>query len=124
MVARLTRIGLAAFVALAAEVALGDRHPPAAAQSPRPNILFVLADDLDAAEMAFMPKVKALLTDQGVSLSNYFVNVSLCCPSRATMLRGQYAHNTGVMTNNGATGGFEAAFAREIEKSTFATWLQ
>lgn len=90
----------------------------------RPNILFILADDLDAAELAYMPKVKALLADEGVSFSNYFVSVSLCCPSRSTTLRGQYSHNTGVKTNGGGNGGFETAYATGLEKSTIATWLQ
>ena len=94
------------------------------AQPARPNILFVLADDLDAAELPYLPKVKALVADQGVSFTNYFVSVSLCCPSRATMLRGQYSHNNGVMTNGGGNGGFEAAFKDGIEKATIATWLQ
>lgn len=97
-------------------------HQPAH-QSP-PNILFILTDDLDAAEVAYMPRVKALLADQGVTFSNYFVSVSLCCPSRSTTLRGQYSHNTGVRTNGGGNGGFELAYASGLEKSTIATWLQ
>src|SRR5690242_21784920 len=89
-----------------------------------PNILFILTDDLDLAEIAFMPKLKALLIDQGATFDNYFASVSLCCPSRSTTIRGQYSHNTGVMTNGGGNGGFEVAYARGIEKSTIATWLQ
>ena len=95
-----------------------------ATQPIRPNILFILADDLDLAEVAFMPKVKSLIADQGVTFTNYFVSVSLCCPSRTTMLRGQYSHNTGVKTNGGGNGGFETAFADGVEKSTMATWLK
>ncbi|MBI3915371.1 MAG: sulfatase-like hydrolase/transferase [Chloroflexi bacterium] len=90
----------------------------------KPNIVFILTDDLDAAEIAFMPKLKTLLTDQGVSFSNFFVNVSLCCPSRATILRGQYAHNTGVYGNTPPDGGFEKFVSSGDEKSTVATWLQ
>ena len=51
------------------------------------------------------------------------VSVSLCCPSRTTILRGQYAHNTGVETNGGTNGGFEAAYRFGVERSTVATWL-
>src|SRR6187549_1312482 len=109
------------FVAVAGFAALPHRER---AQAPRPNILFVLTDDLDAAEVAFMPHVKSLLADQGVSFANYFVNVSLCCPSRVTMLRGQYSSNTGVRTNGGGNGGFEQAYARGLEQSSVATWLQ
>ena len=88
-----------------------------------PNILFVLTDDLDRTELAVMPNVSTLLADQGVSFNNYFVSVSLCCPSRSTTLRGQYSHNTGVETNGGTNGGFETAHRLGLERSTIATWL-
>ncbi|NJK55513.1 MAG: sulfatase-like hydrolase/transferase [Pleurocapsa sp. SU_5_0] len=68
-----------------------------------PNIVFILTDDLNNAEVDYMPQLKSLMVDGGVSFSNYFVNISLCCPSRATILRGQYAHNTGVYSNKKAT---------------------
>ncbi|MCC0178306.1 sulfatase [Waterburya agarophytonicola K14] len=89
-----------------------------------PNILFILTDDLDAAAVEYMPQVKSLIADQGISFSNYFVNISLCCPSRASILRGQYAHNTGVFTNNKADGSFIYLYQQGLEKSTIATWLK
>ena len=93
------------------------------AQVAKPNILFVLTDDLDAAAVEYMPQVKSLIAERGVSFSNYFVNISLCCPSRATILRGQYAHNTGIYTNNKADGSFIHFYQQDLEKSTIATWL-
>lgn len=90
----------------------------------RPNIIFILTDDLDAQSIAFMPKLKALLSDQGVSFSNFFVSFSLCCPSRATILRGQYAHNTQILGNTPPDGGFEKFHSLGEENSTIATWLQ
>jgi arylsulfatase A-like enzyme len=89
----------------------------------RPNVLFILTDDLDLGEIAQMPHLQQLLVDQGVSFSDYFASVSLCCPSRATTIRGQYSHNTGVETNGGNNGGFETAHRLGIESSTIATWL-
>ena len=97
---------------------------PTRAAPSQPNILFILTDDLDLAEIAYMPKLKSLLIDQGTSFSNYFVSVSLCCPSRSTTIRGQYSHNTGVETNGGGNGGFETAYLLGIENSTIATWIQ
>jgi len=85
--------------------------------------VFVLADDLDLAEMAYMPNVHRLLADQGVTFDRYFVSNSLCCPSRSSILRGQYAHNTGVESNGDLNGGFETAYRLGIEKSTIGTWL-
>jgi len=70
--------------------------------------------------LRYMPKLKALLIDQGTTFSNFFFNISLCCPSRATILRGQYAHNTHVYSN----GIFERIVESGLEKSTVAVWLQ
>ncbi len=97
---------------------------PASAGGSKPNIVFILADDLDAAEIQYMPKVKALIIDQGLTFSNYSVAMSLCCPSRATTLRGQYPHNTQILGNSLPTGGFEKFFQLGEEKSTIAVWLQ
>ena len=85
--------------------------------------MFLLTDDLDVRELPYMPNVRRLLTDRGVSFSRYFVSNSLCCPSRTSILRGQYAHNTGVETNGDLNGGFETAYRLGIEKSTVGTWL-
>jgi N-acetylglucosamine-6-sulfatase len=83
----------------------------------------LLTDDLDRAEMAYMPIVRRLLTNQGVSFTNYFISDSLCCPSRTSILRGQYAHDTGVESNGDLNGGFETAYRLGIEKSTVGTWM-
>lgn len=97
-----------------------------AAQAPvdRPNIVFILTDDEDTALHAFMSKTKALLHDAGTTFDNYFVTYSLCCPSRATTLRGQYPHSTGVRGNTPPLGGFETFRALGRETSTIATWLR
>ena len=95
-----------------------------AAAGNRPNIIFINTDDLDMASLPTMPKLKSLLADQGTTCTNFFANVSLCCPSRSTFLRGQYASHTQVLTNGGNNGGYERAHAVGIENSTVATWLQ
>jgi N-acetylglucosamine-6-sulfatase len=89
----------------------------------RPNVLFVLADDLDAAEMRYLPHVEALIGEHGATFDRYYVSNSLCCPSRATTLRGQYSHNDGVWTNGGDNGGFEKAYSSGLEEDTVATRL-
>jgi N-acetylglucosamine-6-sulfatase len=117
-------------IAVLAVLAAGTRGgvlPAAAAHATtprrRPNILFALTDDLDAAELRFMPHTRRLIGAHGVTFDNYFVSNSLCCPSRVTTLRGQYSHNTGVWSNGGSDGGFERAFAEGIEQDTVATRL-
>jgi len=87
------------------------------------NIVLVLTDDLDARSIEFMPKLKSLLADRGTTFSNHLVNVSLCCPSRTSMLRGQYAHTTGIFGNLPPAGGFEGVLAKKLEDPTIATWL-
>jgi arylsulfatase A-like enzyme len=89
----------------------------------QPNIVFILTDDLDYAAMSYMPKLQALLTDQGTTLTNFLISMPLCCPSRATILRGQYAHNTQIMGNDLPHGGFPKFIQLNEEESTVATWL-
>ena len=60
----------------------------------RPNIILILSDDEDVGIHAFLPKTKALLHEKGTTLTNFFATYSLCCPARASILRGQYPHNT------------------------------
>ncbi len=104
-------------------------HGTALAKGPkRPNIVFVLTDDLDTeypdgSWIDHYPRLRQLLADQGTTFSNFFVSLSLCCPSRSSILRGQYAHNTQIFTNGGAGGGFQKAHDLGLEESTIATWL-
>jgi arylsulfatase A-like enzyme len=88
-----------------------------------PNIVLVLLDDLEVEAFRFMPRTQALIADSGATFDSAFVSAPLCCPSRVSLLRGQYAHNTGVLANAGREGGFEAAYRLGVERSTLATWL-
>ncbi|HSE67956.1 MAG TPA: sulfatase, partial [Gemmatimonadales bacterium] len=97
--------------------------PPPVVNRP-PNIIFILSDDEDIAIHSYLPQTKALLQDQGTTLRNFFVTYSLCCPSRASILRGQYPHNTKVESNGGPTGGFHRFQSLGREQATIATWLK
>jgi N-acetylglucosamine-6-sulfatase len=88
----------------------------------RPNIVFVLTDDLDRSLVQYMPHVQALQA-KGTTFTNYVVTDSLCCPSRASIFTGCYPHNTGIFTN-GPDGGFALFHARGEESDTFAVRLQ
>jgi N-acetylglucosamine-6-sulfatase len=90
---------------------------------PRPNILFILGDDLRASDLDHMPITQDLLVDQGVKFTRPWVTRSLCCPSRATVLRGQYTHNHEVWVNVEPSGGFWKFLDLGHERSTIATWL-
>jgi arylsulfatase A-like enzyme len=88
----------------------------------RPNIVFVLTDDLSDDLIEFMPNVQKLVT-QGASFTNYFVSDSLCCPSRASIFTGQLPHNTGVFTNIYPHGGVYAFAVHNNAQKTFAVTL-
>jgi len=89
----------------------------------RPNILFILADDMRASDLKYMPNTQRLLASQGVEFEKPWVTRSLCCPSRATIFRGQYAHNHKVWVNVSPSGGYWKFFDQGLENSTVATWL-
>jgi N-acetylglucosamine-6-sulfatase len=63
------------------------------------------------------------LVKQGGNFTKPWVTRSLCCPSRATILRGQYSHNHTVWTNVNPSGGFWRFSDLGLENSTIATWL-
>jgi arylsulfatase A-like enzyme len=89
----------------------------------RPSIVVILSDDEDVGSHAYMVKTKALIADQGVTLANYFITYAFCCPSRTTIMRGQYSHNHRVQGNEWPTGGFAKFQALMLGQSTVATWL-
>jgi N-acetylglucosamine-6-sulfatase len=107
-----------ALIAAAATLALGATPAPAGAV--RPNVVVIETDDQTAASIWAMPTVKRLLADRGVTFDNSFVSYALCCPSRATFLTGQYAHNHNVFANGGAQGGYYKLRG----KNTLPVWLR
>ncbi len=90
----------------------------------RPNILLIVLDDMRADDLAMMPAVQELLVAQGTSFTNFFATAPSCAPARASILRGQYPHNHGVLRGKGEVGGFARFYALGHEQSTVATWLQ
>jgi N-acetylglucosamine-6-sulfatase len=92
----------------------------------KPNVLFILTDDQDTGSLARMDSVQRLLVRQGTSFENAFATTPLCCPSRVGFLRGQYAHNHGVLANHDSPqlrGGYEGFRELGLQDSTVATWL-
>jgi N-acetylglucosamine-6-sulfatase len=96
---------------------------PAVAAKARPNIVVIETDDQTVESMRVMGKVNSLIGNQGATFENSFVNMSLCCPSRATFLTGQYAHNHGVLSNNPPNGGF-GRFQALHGNNNLAVWLR
>jgi N-acetylglucosamine-6-sulfatase len=91
--------------------------PGAAAE---PNIVVLMTDDQTLDSMSVMPQTQKLLGEKGTTFTRSFVNYSLCCPSRATLYTGQYAHNHGVLGNGPPVGGYT-----RLDKSNWLPlWLQ
>jgi N-acetylglucosamine-6-sulfatase len=95
--------------------------------SDRPNVILILTDDLDVRLLeehpATYPNLRRLAAG-GTTFENAFVTDPLCCPSRATILRGQYAHNHEILGNWWPRGGSRKFRELGREGSTVATWLQ
>lgn len=77
----------------------GEAKKKASKKQKRPNVVLVMTDDQHADSVRFMPQLQRLIAGRGVTFDNNYVTYSLCCPSRATWLTGQYAHNHGVRGN-------------------------
>jgi len=133
MRAPLLVIGLAlSLAALLVPAMAADGHvtrpkPPKKAEKPkpvplhkRPNIVFVMTDDETLENMKVMRDTRRLLGDQGATFNQYVVSYSLCCPSRATMLTGEYAHNNRVLDNKWPNGGYY----RFRPQNSLPVWLQ
>ncbi len=115
--------GAAANPSSHAELPTGPRADRRAARpADRPNIVFVLTDDLSTNLLPYMPHVLELQR-RGLTFSRYFVTNSLCCPSRSSILTGGYPHTTQVLTNGGPDGGYAEFHYRRNDERTFATSL-
>lgn len=84
------------------------------------NFIVIMTDDLSYSQMnhileeGMMPNFQESVVDRGASFTNSFVTTPLCCPARATLFTGQYAHNHGVTTNS---------LLNLDDEHTIAVWL-
>ena len=105
----------------------GSMPGDAQALTAKPNIVFILTDDMRKDDLKYMPKTKALLKNTGMTFENAFVSNALCCPARATIMRGQYSHNNKVWTNENTDdpgAGWHAYHDQGDEQDNVATRLQ
>jgi N-acetylglucosamine-6-sulfatase len=80
----------------------------------------IMTDDQTVESLRVMKNVKRHLVAQGTSFDNSFASFALCCPSRATFLTGQYAHNHGVLSNKPPYGGYYELNG----ENTLPVWLK
>ena len=94
--------------------------PAAAKSQQRPNLILVVTDDQTMAQLnqATMPNTLELIGAQGTTFANTIATTPLCCPSRATMITGQYGHNNGVLANRPGYGALVGP------RNVLPAWLQ
>jgi N-acetylglucosamine-6-sulfatase len=112
---------LAAAFALLAIVGAALAARDAEGASSQKNVVFILTDDMTASELSAMPNVQSLIAAQGTTFNEAYVSFPLCCPSRATMMSGQYMHNHGVRGNFAPNGSWTKF--RPRESNALPAWL-
>ena len=110
--------------------------PGRAAPKPRPNVIVIQTDDQTLREMTatwvtatgvearVMPNTLDRIRKRGVSFSRYYASYPLCCPARATLLSGRYAHSNGVISNDAPRGGWPGYRRKAIYRHNLGVWLQ
>lgn len=98
-----------------------------AAETKRPNVLFILTDDQrwDCMSLAGHPYLKTPNMDrlgkEGVYFRNTFCTTSLCSPSRASILSGLYAHTHQVVNNFTEYPNDLPSFPRQLHDAGYET---
>ena len=112
------QIGLLFFLTLILVVHNNPNNPP--------NIVFVLTDDQDVeiGGMTPMEKTKKLIGDAGAIFQNAFVTSPLCCPSRSSILTGNYVHNNGALNNSVSGNCSSPEWQKNSESNAFVTVLK
>jgi arylsulfatase A-like enzyme len=96
----------------------------------KPNILFILSDDhaleaIGAYDSWLKDYVRTPAMDwlaaEGMRFNNLCVNNSICSPSRASILTGQYSHRNGVPMLNGSINDDSPVFSEELRKAGYQT---
>lgn len=88
-----------------------------------PNVLVILTDDQRAGTMGVMPKTLRLFGRQGRAFPRAFVTTPLCCPSRASILTGRFAHNHGIKNNGTSALAHDTTLQRYLSDAGYQTAL-
>lgn len=78
-----------------------------------------MTDDMSSSQLRYMPITRRLIEREGTTFSQYHTVQPQCCPSRASILTGEYPHNNGVISNKFSNGG---GFER-LPKDNLPVWL-
>ena len=121
MIARViaaTLVAAAGFAVVVSDVG-GTSEPASAGAPPAPNIVVITTDDQRLTlNGRVMPETKRRIVKKGTRFTQAIITTPLCCPSRASMITGQYAHNHGALSN-------AAGYPRLVDKeNVLPEWLR
>ena len=102
---------------LAGTVLLGAR----ANSVVKPNILFIMTDDMSKWMLEHTPIVRQRMAAGGMTFDGFYGAQPLCSPNRASLLTGRYPHNHTVVNNNASARQFRE---KRLDQDTFATALK
>jgi N-acetylglucosamine-6-sulfatase len=117
------RLGLSSVLLLGPSIFVSGGPQAASAAPGKPNVVIILTDDQRYDTLWAMPHVQKDLVGKGMQFNQGFVVNSLCCPSRTSILTGNYSHTTQVWKDSPPYGGFETFTNTGDDQSTLATWL-
>lgn len=120
-------LGTLGLLSIGAALSFTTTHQAPVAKSPK-NIIFILADDHRYDAMGFMHQFSGLKTPsldkmaaEGAHIKNAFVSTSLCSPSRASILTGQYAHTHTIVDNQAPLPKGLIFFPQYLQKKGYKT---
>ncbi len=120
---RRTARTLVVVVAVSVMAVLGPWLSTAHAPPGSPDVVIFLTDDQRSDSLGAMPYLRSEVLGRGVSFPEAMVPTSLCCPSRATILTGRFAHDTGVWGNHMPWGSWRRFHELGNEDDTLAVAL-
>lgn len=103
---------------------------------PRPNVVVIQTDDQTLNQLTatwvtatgtvarVMPQTIDRIRRRGINFTRYYASYPLCCPSRATLISGRYAHSNGVISNDAPRGGWPGYRRKAIFNHNLGVWLQ
>ncbi|KAF2033995.1 arylsulfatase precursor [Setomelanomma holmii] len=92
----------------------------------KPNFVFIITDDQDLLlnSVDYQASVQKHFAQQGTWFKKHFCTVSLCCPSRVSLLTGKAAHNTNVTDVSAPYGGYPRFIEEGFNDAYLPVWLQ
>jgi arylsulfatase A-like enzyme len=117
-------LGLLILGALVSAVETSAIPPAPRAQEGLPNIIVIVTDDQRSGTLDVMPSTRRWFKRGGTNFNKAFATTPLCCPSRASIFTGRYAHNHGVRRNTSTSNlNHDTTIQRYLQDAGYRTAL-